>query len=79
MGSRGETGSDGQKSDTGSDGKLTPRQLTILAEMRRGKTNEAIAVDLDYSESLIRQVTVSIFRKMGVTNRKALFLTSDIP
>ena len=40
--------------------------------MRRGKSNAAIADDLDYSESLIRKETIEIFRKMGIAGRAAL-------
>ncbi|MFZ2228235.1 MAG: LuxR C-terminal-related transcriptional regulator [Candidatus Nanopelagicaceae bacterium] len=62
-----------------SDGKnqlvdfaLTSRQLIILGAMRRGLTNSMIASELEFSESLIRQETVQIYRKMGVSGRKEL-------
>ncbi|MDP1720301.1 MAG: LuxR C-terminal-related transcriptional regulator [Candidatus Nanopelagicaceae bacterium] len=51
---------------------LTPRQWIILGAIRRGLTNSAIASELEFSESLIRQETVQIYRKMGVSGRKEL-------
>lgn len=53
---------------TGND--LTNRQELILAMIREGKTNLSIAISMGYSESLIRQETVSIYRKMGVQGRR---------
>lgn len=72
IGVKGEKGSAGETGSSGSVGDLTSRQLVVLAEMRRGKSNAAIADDLDYSESLIRQETIEIYRKMGITGRSAL-------
>ena len=51
---------------------LTARQNTILDGIRRGHTNATIALDMGYSESLIRQETIDIFKKLGVSGRKAL-------
>ncbi len=51
---------------------LSHRQDVILEGLKRGKTNREIADDLDFSESLIRQETVQIYRKLGVTGRKQL-------
>jgi len=55
---------------------LTPRQWIILGAIRRGQTNMAIAKELEFSESLIRQETVQIYRKMGVTGRKEILSES---
>lgn len=55
---------------------LTPRQWIILGAIRRGLTNMAIAKELEFSESLIRQETVQIYRKMGVTGRKEILSES---
>ena len=54
------------------DRALTHRQDVIVEALKRGKTNKEIAEDLDFSESLIRQETVQIYRKLGVTGRKQL-------
>lgn len=51
---------------------LTPRQWIILSAIKRGQTNPTIAKELEFSESLIRQETVQIYRKMGVSGRKEL-------
>ncbi len=51
---------------------LTHRQDVIVEALKRGKTNKEIAEDLDFSESLIRQETVQIYRKLGITGRKQL-------
>lgn len=51
---------------------LIARQNTILEGIRRGHTNSTIALDIGYSESLIRQETIDIFKKLGVSGRKAL-------
>lgn len=56
---------------------LTSRQLVILHELRKGKTNSTIANDLDYSESLIRQETIEIYRKMNISGRKELMENDD--
>lgn len=55
---------------------LTPRQRIILSAIRRGLTNSVIASELEFSESLIRQETVQIYRKMGVNGRKELLSES---
>lgn len=49
---------------------LTSREIEILKRIANQATNKQIAVDLKYSESLVRQETVRIFRKLGVKNRK---------
>lgn len=55
---------------------LTARQWIILGAIRRGLTNVAIAGELEFSESLIRQESVRIYRKMGVNGRKELLSES---
>lgn len=40
--------------------------------IKEQKTNAAIASELGYSESLIRQETIIIYRKLGVSGRKDL-------
>lgn len=56
---------------------LTSRQEIILREMRRGKTNDAIALGLNFSFSLIRQETMEIYRKKRVSGRKELMEMDD--
>ncbi|MDP1712325.1 MAG: LuxR C-terminal-related transcriptional regulator [Candidatus Nanopelagicaceae bacterium] len=51
---------------------LTSRQWEIVQHIRRGLTNAEIATALNFSESLIRQETVQIYRKLGTTGRKEL-------
>ncbi len=55
---------------------LTSRQWIILGAIRRGLTNMAIANELEFSESLIRQETVQIYRKMGVAGRREILSES---
>ncbi len=57
---------------TDKSGDLTSRQKIIVEELRRGKTNATIAHDLNFSSSLIRQETMEIYRKMGISGRKEL-------
>lgn len=52
--------------------KLTGRQLIILSLIEKGFTNEAIAREIGFSHSLVRQETVLLYRKMGVHSRKEL-------
>jgi DNA-binding NarL/FixJ family response regulator len=40
--------------------------------LERGFNNAQIGLELGYSESLIRQETVAIYRKLQVTGRKAM-------
>lgn len=53
---------------------LSDRQLIIAHLLERGFNNAQIALEIGYSESLIRQETVAIYRKLEVTGRKALQL-----
>lgn len=62
----------GNGSSSRGDRALTHRQDVILESLKRGKTNKEIAEDLDFSESLIRQETVQIYRKLGISGRKQL-------
>lgn len=51
---------------------LTARQQEILALIRDGKTNFQISELLGFSESLIRQETIVIYRVLGITGRKEI-------
>ncbi len=65
------------KTGIGPHYSLTPRQWDVLAGIRRGLTNAEVSVQLGFSESLIRQETVQIYRKLGVSGRKEI-LESNI-
>jgi DNA-binding CsgD family transcriptional regulator len=52
--------------------KLTERESIVETLIREGLTNAEIARKLGYSESLIRQETVIIYRKLGISGRKDL-------
>jgi len=54
------------------DRELTTRQKKILEMIKLGRTNSAIAGLLGYSESLIRQETIIIYRKLGISGRRDL-------
>jgi DNA-binding CsgD family transcriptional regulator len=51
---------------------LTGRQLVIADLLERGFNNAQIGLELGFSESLIRQETVAIYRKLQVSGRKAM-------
>lgn len=57
--------------------ELTERQKVVHQLMMKGFTNAQIASELGYSESLIRQETIQIFRVLGVSGRKEILL-SDV-
>jgi DNA-binding NarL/FixJ family response regulator len=52
--------------------QLTARQSEILALMKNGLTNDEIALKIGYSASLVKQETMLIFSKLGVSGRKNL-------
>ena len=65
-------------------GKLSHRQLRVLALMSEGKTNDQIARQLHVSNSTVRHETMRIFRHLAVSDRtsaaiqaKALGLIGD--
>jgi DNA-binding CsgD family transcriptional regulator len=51
---------------------LTDRQNIILNLIQKGLTNPAIAEQIGYSESLVRQETMAIYAKLSVSGRKDL-------
>jgi len=53
---------------------LTDRQLVIAGMLERGYSNSQIGLEIGYSESLVRQETVSIYKKLNVTGREAMKL-----
>ncbi|MEA3412507.1 MAG: response regulator transcription factor [Pseudomonadota bacterium] len=50
-------------------GRFTPRQRDVLDLLRLGKSNKAIAYDLDVEESTVKVHVRQIMRKLKVTNR----------
>jgi DNA-binding CsgD family transcriptional regulator len=48
---------------------LSSRQMAILKMISEEMNNKEIANQLDYSESTIKQETIRIYEKLGVTNR----------
>lgn len=52
--------------------ELTPRQEIVLSRLKEGQTNREIARELGFSESLIRQETIIIYSKLGVSGRKEI-------
>ena len=58
---------------------LSIREQKIVELIREGLTNAEIATSLGYSESLIRQETVAIYRKLGVSGRKELRSSESTP
>lgn len=57
---------------------LTDRQFVIAGLLEQGFNNAQIAEEISYSESLIRQETVAIYRKLQVTGRKAMQAISSL-
>jgi len=53
---------------------LTERQLVIAGLLERGFSNSQIGLEIGYSESLVRQETISIYKKLNVTGREAMKL-----
>jgi DNA-binding CsgD family transcriptional regulator len=53
-------------------GVLTNRQLLIKALMEKGYSNPAIAAEIGYSESLVRQETMAIYATLNISGRKDL-------
>jgi DNA-binding CsgD family transcriptional regulator len=53
---------------------LTDRQLVIAGLLERGFSNSQIGLEIGYSESLVRQETISIYKKLKVTGREAMQL-----
>jgi DNA-binding CsgD family transcriptional regulator len=52
--------------------ELSQRQKIIHQLMFKGFTNAQIAAEVGYSESLVRQETIQIFRVLGVSGRKEI-------
>jgi DNA-binding NarL/FixJ family response regulator len=57
---------------------LSDRQIVIAGMLERGFNNAQIAYEIGYSESLVRQETVAIYRKLEVSGRKAMQINADL-
>lgn len=68
-----------RKQSLGNNGKteLTERQKLIKKMMENGYTNSAIANEIGYSESLVRQETMAIFAILKIDGRKELLKNSS--
>ena len=53
-------------------GSLTDRQILIKKLMEKGLVNTAIAKEIGYSESLVRQETMRIYATLNISGRKEL-------
>ena len=53
-------------------GALTERQILIKGLMEKGYTNTAIAEEIGYSESLVRQETMAIYATLNISGRREL-------
>lgn len=51
---------------------MSNRQKVILEMLSKGATNSEIALEIGYSESLVRQETIEIYRILGVSGRREL-------
>lgn len=60
----------------GATDALTARQEKILSLIRENRTNAQIAHAVGFSESLVKQETIIIYRKLGVSGRKELIPTA---
>ncbi len=73
-----EAGTAFDREPTAAD-RLTGRQMNVLAQVKQGKPNKAIARELGMSESAVKVHIRSIMRKMGAANRtQAAFAAMDV-
>jgi DNA-binding CsgD family transcriptional regulator len=68
-----ENGNHGRRERTvKKSGALTERQMSIKRLMEKGLSNPAIAEEIGYSESLVRQETMAIYSTLKISGRKEL-------
>ncbi len=60
------------KNSSGSAEKLSPRQQIIKDLISKGHTNAHIAMEIGFSESLIRQETIAIYAALHISGRHEL-------
>ena len=56
---------------------LTVRQEKILELLRNGMTNAEIAKQIGFSDSLVKQETILIYKKLGISGRKDLVIDAE--
>ncbi|RYP85044.1 hypothetical protein EKO23_13730 [Nocardioides guangzhouensis] len=56
---------------------LTPREVEVLRALERGGSNTDIAVALYVSENTVKTHLASVYRKLGVTGRRAALRTAQ--
>jgi DNA-binding CsgD family transcriptional regulator len=57
---------------TSRSSEMTQRQKIILSLLEKGFTNSQIALEIGYSESLVRHETIEIYSKLHVSGRKEI-------
>jgi DNA-binding CsgD family transcriptional regulator len=57
---------------------LNVREIGIIDLIKQGKTNAEIAKVLGYSESTIRQDTIKIYRKLGISGRQDIYFLKEV-
>ena len=57
--------------------QLTDRQEKILELLRKGMTNAEIAKQIGFSDSLVKQETILIYKKLGISGRKDLVIEAE--
>ena len=63
------TGGAAGAAESASPEDLTQRQVDVLALLAQGKSNKAIARELDLSEKTVKAHVTAVFRALGVINR----------
>jgi DNA-binding CsgD family transcriptional regulator len=69
------------RSDTFSNGiisTLNAREIGIIELIKLGKHNAEIAKALGYSESTIRQDTIKIYKKLGISGRQDIHFLEEV-
>ncbi|MCX6403762.1 MAG: LuxR C-terminal-related transcriptional regulator, partial [Actinobacteria bacterium] len=61
-----------------SNDKLTDRQSIIAVEMANGSSNREIAAKIGYSESLVRQETIQIYKALQIVGRTELVANPNL-
>lgn len=75
-----EASDESQGSDEDEDTEkvhLTPRQLEVLEQIRKGASNKTIARNLNVAEGTVKMHCVAIFRELGVSNRTQAAVVGD--
>ena len=57
---------------------MNTREISVVELIKLGKNNAEIAKALGYSESTIRQDTIKIYRKLGISGRQEIYFLKEI-